>query len=833
MKKWMKVVLIVVGVLFVLLVVAAVGLKVYFTSDRLKALIIPKLEEATRRDIAVGKISLKLFPHLGIGIEDLTVSAPQKISFDRDRLLALDEIVLEVSLKPLLRKEVQVNRIRIDKPDLYLEINQRGGANFAMPQDAGEREAVAPAPAEGSAFALFLSNVQLLGGRIEYVDKTSDRRLLIEGLEHTMSATVADGGATFFTEGNTSVDGISFGSQNSFMISGLPLTSYQKLTFRSQEGILTLDAIRFAVKDIALDIQGNISNLNTQPNLDLAIQSSRADVEQLLSLLPPDLLKESQGLASTGEFQFNMTVKGTVGDGALPEVEGSFSVDDATLQYAGLPKAITAIAVSGSFKQPASGKRNRGAGRLDIDKMSAAFGTGTVSGKLSVSNFANPNLTAQFKGSMNLAEIKDYYPLEEGTDLRGALRADVALKGRAMKPETIQAQGRIDFREVSIRSPATQNPLDELNGGINFNNDLIEAQRIFCRIGRSDMALQLRLSNYLSLILPEKKTSAKPAARVTLTSNLLRTEDLLPPQKPEEKGGDKPASAPPILPGVDVDANVTIKKLVTGKFEFENAKGKVRIRDGVIDLQNLSLRAFGGALTTRGKLALIPEGNNTFDLNLDINSVQADALLSNFTSFGSHLFGSFSLKGDLSGALNDTLGLNPETLAGKGLVTISRGKLVGYPLTSALASYTGIPQFREVNFNNWTDTFTIANGRIQFGEMKIDAGNADFVVNGSQGLDGSLDYKMLVKLPPNLTDQLKVQGLAADLVGFLKDKDGRINLNFLVSGTSLNPRIALDQQQIEDAAKKALEAQAQEELKKLEEEAKDKLEDALKGIFKP
>jgi hypothetical protein len=279
MKKWMKVVLIVMGVLFVLLVVAAIGLKIYFTSDRLKALIVPKLEEATRRDIAVGQISLKLFPHLGIGIENLTVSAPQKMSFDRDRLLALDELVLEVSLKPLLRKEIQVNRILIVKPDLYLEINQRGGANFAMPDDARERETP----------AVFLSNVQLVDGRIEYVDRSSDRRLLIEDLDHTMSATVADGGATFFTEGNTAIEGISFGSQNSFMIANLPLSSYQKLTLQSQEGILTLDAIRFAVKDISLDIQGSISNLNTQPDLDLAIQSSRADVEQLLSLLPPDL----------------------------------------------------------------------------------------------------------------------------------------------------------------------------------------------------------------------------------------------------------------------------------------------------------------------------------------------------------------------------------------------------------------------------------------------------------------------------------------------------------------------------------------------------------------
>ena len=150
-------------------------------------------------------------------------------------------------------------------------------------------------------------------------------------------------------------------------------------------------------------------------------------------------------------------------------------------------------------------------GRLDIDKMSAALGSGTVTGKLSVSNFANPSIAAQFEGSMNLAEIKDYYPLEEGTDLRGALRADVALKGRAMKPETIQAQGSIEFREVSIRSPATRNPLDELNGDITFNNDLeadlvsLEAYAAFRR-----EAASIGMRHFLEVFNPNAPSRLEP-----------------------------------------------------------------------------------------------------------------------------------------------------------------------------------------------------------------------------------------------------------------------------------------------------------------------------------
>jgi hypothetical protein len=153
---------------------------------------------------------------------------------------------------------------------------------------------------------------------------------------------------------------------------------------------------------------------------------------------------------------------------------------------------------------------------------------------------------------------------------------------------------------------------------------------------------------------------------------------------------------------------------------------------------------------------------------------------------------------------------------------------MGFPLTAKLSDVTGVSQLREVDFKNWSNTFAISNGRINIKDLKVNAGTTDFLVAGSQGLDGSMDYNLNVKLPESVSGQLKLQGVASQLVQYFKDKEGRINLNFQVSGMTSNPSLKLDTRAQEDVAKHAVDQKKQQLL----EEGKKKVEEGLKKLFK-
>jgi hypothetical protein len=372
-------------------------------------------------------------------------------------------------------------------------------------------------------------------------------------------------------------------------------------------------------------------------------------------------------------------------------------------------------------------------------------------------------------------------------------------------------------------------------------------------IGESDLKMAFSVKNFFAMVMEQTEKNIKPSATITLTSNRLRTVDLIAESEDAAKDGEKlKPAAPIILPNVDVDANVNIEKFSTDKFDFENARGSLHLSDGIVNLKKISVNAFQGNILTDGTLDLRKQEDHPFNLNLDIVGVEANSFLPKFTSFGNNLFGKFTMNTSLKGNLDDTLGIIPKTLLGEGKVQIYDGRLKNYPIMEKIADFSGLNELREVEFKNWSNKFTISEGRINIKDLKINSLNTDFAVNGSQGFDGTLDYNMAVKLPGSVSDRLKIGGMGGQVMNLLKDKEGRINLNLLVGGILNKPSVVLDtkeqQKQLEELARQEvdkrkgeIESKAREEVQKLlqdslkqkgVEDLKKKAGDQLKKLFK-
>ena len=221
-----------------------------------------------------------------------------------------------------------------------------------------------------------------------------------------------------------------------------------------------------------------------------------------------------------------------------------------------------------------------------------------------------------------------------------------------------------------------------------------------------------------------------------------------------------------------------------------------------------------------------------FDLAFDMKNVDAHALLPKYTSFGDRMFGKLSMNTTMKGALNDTLGLVSQGLNGQGKVNVQEGKLTGVKVNKTIASLLKLPDLEEINFKDWENAFTIADGRVVIKDLKIKALGADYTVNGSQGMDGSLDYTLSMLLSDQTSAKVAVPGFAGEAAKLFKEPGGRVKLDFAVTGTNDDPKVSLDtkpaQKKAEDLAKQKL----NEETKKLGEDAKKKAGDLLKDLFK-
>lgn len=819
----------------VILIAGAVALKLYFTGDRLKALIIPRIQESTHRTVEVKDISLALFPQLGVSVEGLSISNPPGAKFQHEQFLSLDKLLIDVKILPLLGKRFEINRLILNHPKINLEKLENGAKNYS----AGTTETHGPEIAGGSptsaGSSFLLANFEITDGEIEYIDRKFNSHAVILGYNQTAKAETRPADNSIGIELHSTIDKLSYGSLKMAYVSEIAVTANAHLTLDLQKYLVTLDDIDIHLKDLPLKVTGTVSNLRTVPFLDMAITAPDARMGQLLSLVPPELLKAAKGLTSTGDVKFSLTVKGEMSETMNPGVQGAFAVTNGKIQYASLPKSITNVNIAGSFDKPAAPITATGIGSFSLDRFAASLGNNDIAGKLHVSNFDDPTLSASFSGTMNLAEVKDFYPLEQGTEVSGLLRASISLEGKVKTPAAMNASGSLEFQNVTVKTATSPRPLRNMVGTITFNNQLVESKQLAMNIGESDVTLSFVLKNYLGLVMEEAEKAGKPGATITLSSKQLRTADLLSDSTAQTSPSKKPATKAGqagLLPGIDIDANVSVGKLVTEKFEFDNARGSVSISGGTVTLKNFSLNAFQGTVLSKGTLDLRDPGKRPFNLDLDIVGVDAHAILPKFTSVGNNLFGKFTMKTKLQGELDDTLGLNRQALAGNGTVQMFDGKVVGVALTSKIADLTGLNELRELNFKNWSNSFTIANGRVTISDLRVNAGTTDILMSGSQGLDGSIDYSLVVKLPGSASDRLNLSGVPGELLQFFKDKDGRISLSFLATGTYSEPILKLDTKSQEQLAKQALQQKGDEARKKLENDLKKKAEDVLKNLFK-
>jgi uncharacterized protein involved in outer membrane biogenesis len=834
-----KIWVVIISIPVLLIIAGAITLKVLFTSEKLKELVVPRAEETTQRTVSVGSINLSIFPHIALEIDSLAVSNRKEEGFSESPMLAMDKLVLDVKLWPLFRGDVEITTIELRRPHILIEYDKRGKPNYDTKTTTETPAAEGhPPTSEAGKGAFLLSNLQIVDGVVELINHQENSAMKLEGLNSKIRVQLDRAANQLRTETQSSIGSLSYGTVTSHMISGLRATLNQNFIYAIGKDELLLEHGTGTVNDIALTTRGKITNLSTTFLMDIAVESNSVNIAELLSLAPKEYMKRAEGLKGNGTAQIKLIITGTSNDSTKPDVAGSISATNASIQYAQLPKPITSVNIVAEFLRTAKKQE------LKVTKFSANLGNNPLSATLTVVNFDDPSLTMAVNAGINLAEVKDYYPIEKGTELSGQMKANVNIAGRVSNPNTMKAAGTMDFQNVTIKTATSKNPIQNLQGTITFNNQIIEAKRLSMTLGKSDLTLSFWLKNYLSMMADQKDKSApKPVANLNLASNHLYTADIMPEEpetasssgtqqgamrgkQPAERKGKLP------LPNVEMDIAATIGTLTMEKLVLSSVKSTMKVADGIVNIQNLSANTFDGSVSSKGTINLQNPERPLFDLALDMTGIAVNPMLSQFSSFGQKLFGKLTMNTTLKGALDDTLGLVPKALSGQGRVQIENGKVTGVPTNQAIASLLNVPDMKEINFKDWANSFSIADGRLQLKDLKITALGADYLLNGSHGFDGSLDYSLTLLLSEATSQKATIPGVAGQAIDFLKDESGRIKLDFIVGGGSDDPKIQLNT----DAIKAKLEAAAQAKLKQEQEKLQQKLEekgkDLLKDLFK-
>ena len=191
MRK-IKLVFKLIGILLALALLALAAVLFTFDPNNYKDAITAQVEDRTGRQFTIaGDITLSIFPWIGIKVEDTTLG--NAAGFSDKAFASVSQLDVKVKLLPLLRRELEVDKVRLHGLKASLEVDKTGKTNWS---DLVQKEA-APAPSaeappkddEKIALAAFAVNgVELVEATVEWSDDQNNVHTSLSNFNVTTTA---------------------------------------------------------------------------------------------------------------------------------------------------------------------------------------------------------------------------------------------------------------------------------------------------------------------------------------------------------------------------------------------------------------------------------------------------------------------------------------------------------------------------------------------------------------------------------------------------------------------------------------------------------------------
>jgi hypothetical protein len=408
---------------------------------------------------------------------------------------------------------------------------------------------------------------------------------------------------------------------------------------------------------------------------------------------------------------------------------------------------------------------------------------------------SDPDVDARVTGKVDLADVRRTLKLEGMQELAGTIAADAAVRTRmsyldSANPQydRIAARGTVNVAGVTVKSDSLPHPLTVREASLQLAPRSAELRSFDASIGSSDLRLAGRLDNLLGFALRDEVLRGS----ATLNSNRFNLD--------EWRSDEGELSVIPVPANLDFGFDATVNQLLYDKLTLRNARGRLRVKDQRVTLENFTFGTLGGEFAVNGFYETKDVAKPTFDVGLKIQKLDIPQAFEAFTTVkmlapvARYAKGTFSTDLKLSGALGkDMMPLFP-ALKGAGSVQTSILRLQDFPPLEKVANLTKLSLLHDPGLKAVRSKFDVKDGRLQVQPFTVGIGQTSMTVSGSNGIDQSLDYTLGLEVPRSLLGaeaNQAISGLVAKAAGAGLDLQAaqQISLGIKLGGTVTDPSV--------------------------------------------
>ena len=734
---------------------------------------------------------LRNFPSASVSLEDFWLKGTGP--FENDTLIQAGELTAAVNLFSLFGDGgYDISRIIVKDTRVHAIVLEDGRPNWDVMKPSPDAETPEDETAQET-FRIKLQKLSVDNLSVVYDDRQG-------GVFADLSRLEADCSGDFGSD-RTVVDLKMETPSLTCRTGGIPLLN--KVSLRADMdvdadlagGKFTLRENMLRLNAIQLNLDGWLAQTKQGMDMDLRLNTNEVGFKELLSLIPAIYAKDFQDLKTDGKVTLNAFARGSMeGNTKVPQFEVNLDVKDAMFRYPSLPAGVEKINISALV-------RNAG-DPLDTTEISVAPFDFVLAGNPFSLNatvktpVSDPDFHLTARGKLDLGKVKEVYPLDD-MQLNGLVQADLELGGRLSMVEKeqfeqMQAKGSLRLNQMKLVLKDMP-PVDIQQSVFTFSPRYLQLSETTVNIGKNDLTLDSRFENYLGYAL--KGSTLKGTLNVS--SNHLNLNDFMSADTTAavaEVPADTAAMGVIRVPeNIDFRMQAAFRELLFDKMTLTDGKGTLLVRNGTVDMRNLSFNTMGGSVTMNGAYAAPqkkqPELNAAFDMrNISFAQAYQDlGLVQQLAPIFAGLKGNFSGNLQIDTPLDATMSPVMSAVQGKGALSTKDLSLSGVKFIDQVADIVKKPSLKEIKVKDLNIDFEIKDGRVTTKPFDLKLGDYNMNLSGSTGLDQTIDYTGKITMP----------------AGGIASKLGTVDMT--IGGTFTSPKVGIDMASLaRNAAEQAL-----------------------------
>ena len=740
----------------------------------------------------VGVSFFRNFPNLTLTLDDLTAVGVDR--FKGDTLAAVKHLGISVSVPSVLRNAlggsgpIVVRGIELDQPRLSLIALEDGTANWDISrQSLDDRRQTTDASSK--AMDVSLRRFEIKDANVAFDNRQSKLKATLSGYDQTLSGDFSRSQVDVQTRLNADTASVSFG--------GIPYLNRVKLGLTADaradltKKTYVLDYTELSLNDLKLRVAGSVRSVGELLGLDLAFRAPSTDFRSILSLVPAVYARDFDKVKTSGNFSMNARVKGEYGDSAFPAFTMNAKVNDAAFQYPDLPLPARSIFLNLALTNPGGSADST---VVNLDRFHLRIGRNPVEAALVMRTpISDPDVDLTVKGRLDLADVRRTVKFQNIDQLTGTVVADAAVKTRMSdvdkrRYDRVAASGTMDVTDLTLKGKTLPLPLAIQQASLRLRPERAELTSFTGTVGSSDLQASGSIDNLIAYVF--RDDTLKGSA--TVRSNRFDLD--------EWRSGEGGLEIIPVPANIDFGLNATVKELTYDKLKMADARGRLRVKDRRVTLEDFRMNTLGGQIAVSGTYETVNLAKPTFDVGLKLIKVNIPSAFEAFTTVqmlapvAKYATGQVTTDLNLSGGLGKDMMPLFNALTGKGTFQTSNVALQNFPAMEKIVDVTKLGILNNPTMQALKGAFQIKEGRLVLQPFDVKLGGMTMNVAGSNGIDQSLEYTLKLQVPKSLLGGGANQAIAglASKTGVDLSSAALIPLGIQLGGKVTDPTVKAD-----------------------------------------